>query len=286
MKFLLSYKLFEKTSLIGIGVPYSVMQSIQRNYAVSDDADWKFLKYKKDITTALHKPKNTLLISICKEKLFIIFSYEKEFYIESYFITEKDDFGNEQWQRIERVKDTITNITKKIEKGCKIYELISGNWLHEFSGTRKIRAEESKFQRITNEFKKEFAESFTRIVKMMYGKKASVITDIIVNHLKNVKKNLTDEQIRNILFINVDRAKEVDEFKNKQKEKDPFKLYNKIVKADSLTIFNTFLLDYETEYSNKYNEYLNIPVMIEKWSREKIMTSFMVFLYTKKLIDL
>ena len=117
MKFLLSYKIFEKTSLIGIGVPYSVMQSIQRNYAVSDNAEWKLLKYKKDITTALHKPKNNLLISVCKDKLFIIFSYNNEFYIESYFITEKDDFGNEQWQRIERVKDTITNITKKIEKG-------------------------------------------------------------------------------------------------------------------------------------------------------------------------
>ena len=286
MKFLLSYKLFEKTSLIGIGVPYSVMQSIQRNYAVSDDADWKFLKYKKDITTALHKTKNVLLISICKDKLFVIFSYNNEFYIESYFITEKDDFGNEQWQRIERVKDTITNITKKIEKGCKTYELISGNWLHEFSGTRKIRAEESKFQRITNEFKKDFAENFTKIVKQMYGKKANVVTDVIINHLKNVKKDLTDEQIRDILYLNVDRAKDVDTFKNKEKEKDPFKLYNQVIKDNSLTIFNTHLISFESDYSDKYKEYLNIPIMVEKWGRDKIFTAFTYYLYSKKLMNL
>lgn len=286
MKFLLSYKLFEKTSLIGIGVPYSVMQSIQKNYAVSDDAQWKYIKYKKDITTTLHKPKNNLLISVSDNKLFIIFSYNKEFYIETYFLTEKDDFGNEQWQRIDRVKDTITNILKKIEKGCKTYELISGNWLHEYSGTRKIRSEQSKFERITDEFKKEFAENFTRIVKKMYGRKANVVTDIIINHLKNVQSNLTDEEIREILFLNVDRAKEVDKFKKKEEEKDPYQLYNQIVMENSLTIFNSHLISFESDYSDKYREYLNIPVMIERWGRDKIFTAFVYYLYSKKLMNL
>ena len=85
MKFLLTYKLFEKTSLIGIGVPYSVMQSIQRNYTISDDAQWKNLKYKKDINLALHKIKNNLIISVCSNKLFVLFSFNKEYYIEPTF---------------------------------------------------------------------------------------------------------------------------------------------------------------------------------------------------------
>jgi len=286
MKFLLSYTLFEKTSLIGIGVPYSVMQSLQKNYALSDDAKWKPLKYKKDITSALHKQKNNLLISICTGKLFVIFTLNKEFYIETYFLTEKDDFGNENWQRIDRVKDTITNITKKIEKGCKSYELISGDWTPEFYGKRKIKKEESDFEQITNDFKRDFAESFTKIVRKMYGRKANVITEIIINHLKNVKKNITDEQIREILFLNVDRAKNIDMFKKVEKDKDPYKLYNQIVRADSLTIFNEYLIRFEDEYSNKYKEYLNIPIMIEKWGRDKIMTSFMIYLYTNKLMEL
>jgi hypothetical protein len=286
MKFLLSYKIFEKTSLIGIGVPYSVMQSLQKNYALSDDAQWKSLKYKKDIISAIQKPKNNLIISIYNNKLFVIYSFNKELFLETYILTEKDDFGNEQWERISRIKDTITNISKKIEKGNKSYELISGNWANEFSSKRKIKKEESDFEQITNEFKKDFAENFTKIVKQLYGRKANVISNIIVDHLKNTKKNLTDDQIRNILFLNVDRAKEVDTFKKKQKEKDPYHLYNQIVRSDSLTIFNEYLIKFENEYSDKYGEYLNIPIMIEKFTRDKVMTAFMIYLYINKLIEL
>jgi len=286
MKFILSFKLFEKTSLLEIGVPYSVMKSIQKNYAISDDAQWKNLTYKKDAVSALRRSKNTLIISIHQDKLFILFSYDRKYYVETYLLTEKDDFGNEQWKRVERIQSTFTEITKKIERGYKNYQLISGNWLHEFSGTRKLKKEEENFEDITNTFKKEFAENFTRIVKKMYGRKSNIITNIIVNHLKNVKRGLTDQQISDILYLNVDRAKDIDKLKKKQKETDPYKLYSDIVKADSLTIFNEYLIKFEDEYSNKYKEYLNIPIMIDKWSREKIMTAFMYYLYTNKLMEL
>lgn len=286
MKFLLSYKLFEKTSLIGIGVPYSVMQSIQKNYAISDDAKWKTLKYKKDINSAFHKPKNTLIISISKNRLFILFSYDKEFYLETYILTEKDDFSNEQWYRVDRVKSNLTDITKKIEKDFKSYQLISGDWTNEFSSKRKIREEEDNFETLTNNFKKEFAENFTKIVKMIYGRKADAITEIIINNLKKVQKNISDSKIREILFINADKAKEVDKLKKKEKEKDPFNIYDSTIKADSLSIFDEYLIRFESEYSDKYSEYLNIPVMIEKYGIDKINTAFLIFIYSKKLIKL
>lgn len=282
MKFLLTYKLFEKTSLLNIGVPFPVMKSLQLNYAISDDAQWKTIK---NVTTALRKTKNTLIIATCENKLFVIFSYNKEYYIETYSFA-GDDFGHEQWQRVERIKTTLPNIKNYVNKDCKLYELTSGNWLHEFSNVRKMKKEESNFDKITDNFKIDFAENFTKIVKRLFGKKANVITDIINNHLKNVKDNLTDEQIREILFLNVDRAKNADELKSKQKSKDPYKLYNDIVRADSLTIFNEYLIRFEDEYSDKYQEYLNVPIMIERFARDKVMTAFMIYLYTEKLIDL
>jgi len=282
MKFLLTYKLFEKTSLLNIGVPFPVMKSIQLNYAISDDAQWKATK---SITTSLRKAKNTLIISTCEDKLFVIFSYNKEIYIETYSFA-GDDFGHDQWQRVERIKTTMSNIKNYINKNCKSYELTSGDWLHEFSNIRKMKKEESNFDEITNNFKIDFAENFTKIVKRLFGKKANVITDIIINHLKNIKDNLTDEQIREILFLNVDRAKDADTLKTKQKSKDPYKLYNDIVKADSLTIFNEYLIRFEDEYSDKYQEYLNVPIMIDKFTRDKVMTSFMIYLWSNKLIDL
>jgi hypothetical protein len=286
MKFLLSYKLFEKTSLIKIGVPYSVMQSIQKDYAISDDAKWKLIDFKKDINIILHQPKNKLIISISNNKILIIYSFNKEFFIETYILTEKDDFGNEQWFKTKREKLTITDIMKKIERNYKSYELIYGNWLHEFYKTRKLKKEQSNFELITNNFKKELAENFSKLVRKIWGKKANIISDIIVKHLANVKKNLTDEQIRDMLFLNVERAKEVDTFRKKQKEKDPFKLYSDIIKENSLTIFDEYLIKFEDEYSEKYQEYLNLPIMLEKFGREKIMTAFAYYLYSKKLIEL
>ena len=285
MKFLLSYKLFEKSSLINIGVPKYVMKLIQRDYAISDDAQWSQLTYKKDIITLLHNQKNNLIISICENKINILFSFNKQYYTENYSII-SDDFGNDQWTKSDRIITTLTDAVKVIPRYCKSYQLISGTWLHEFSKTRKIRKEESKFDSITDNFKKDFAENFTKIVKRLYGKNANIITNIIINHLKNVKQNLTNAQIREILYLNVDRAKEADILKNKQTEKDPYKLYNDVVRADSLTIFNEYLIKFEDEYSDKYKEYLNISIMIDKFSRDKIMTAFMIYLYTNKLIDL
>lgn len=285
MKFLLSYKLFEKTSLINIGVPNYVMKMIQRDYSISDNAQWGQLTYKKDITTLLHKKKNTLIISVCKNKICILFSYNNDYYVETYSIT-SDDFGHEQWTKGIREKTTITDSVKEVKRSCKSYELISGNWLHEFSKVRKIRKEDENFESTTTEFKKEFAENFTKIVKRLYGKKADVITDIIINHLSTVQKNLSDEKIREILFLNSERTKEINKLKLKQNTKDPYKLYNDIVRADSLTIFNEYLIKFEDEYSDKYKEYLNIPIMIERFSREKINTAFMVYIYCNKLIEL
>jgi len=285
MKFLLSYKLFEKSSLTNIGVPKYIMKLIQRDYAISDDAQWGQLTYKKDITTLLRNQKNSLIISICDKKINILFSYNKQFYTENYSIT-SDDFGNEQWTKSDRIITILTDAVKEITRDCKSYQLISGTWLHEFSKVRKIRKAEDEFDSITNDFKKDFAINFTKIVKQLYGKKAGVIANIIINHLKNVKQNLTDGKIREILYLNVDRAKKVDVLKNKQQEKDPFDLYNNIIRVDSLTIFNEYLIKFEDEYSDKYKEYLNIPIMIEKFSRDKVMTAFMIYLYCNKLIEL
>jgi len=38
MKFLQTYKLFEKTTLINLGVPFIVMKQIQRDYSFSDNS--------------------------------------------------------------------------------------------------------------------------------------------------------------------------------------------------------------------------------------------------------
>lgn len=279
------FKIFEKTTLINLGVPLQIMPKIQKDFALSDDAQWKILNYKKDINLILHSQKDILILSVCKNSIFVIFSYNNLYYIETYTLINNDDFGNKQWQNSREVT-TITEILQKIGRNCKSYQLISGSWSPEISKKRKIKKEDTDFVDITNNFKRNFAENFTRIVKKLYRNKANIITDIIINHLKNVKNNLTDQQIRDILFLNVERAKETDILKNKQKEKDPYKLYNEFIKANSLTIFDEHLLNFENDYSEKYREYLNVPIMIEKFGLDKVNTAFMYFLYSNKLMKL
>lgn len=280
-----NFKIFEKTSLIGINVPFDVMKDIQRNYMISGDARWKELKYKKDINLSLRKNYNKLIISICENKIFIIYSFDKEYFIETYKLN-GDDFGFEEWQRVNRLQTTITDIIKIVDKGCKIYELIDGNWSPEFSSYRRLKKEKNKFEDITNNFKIDFAKNFTNIVKRLYGKKSDMVSNTIIDYLKDVNKDESEQTLREILFLNVANAKKVDYYRKKANEKDPYNLYDKNIQAHSLTIFNEYLAKFENDYSEKYKEYLNIPIMIERYTRDKIMTAFMVYLYSGKLIEL
>jgi hypothetical protein len=212
------------------------MKQVQRDYSISGNAQWQQIKYKKDFILTIKKDKNSLIISVGKNKIFIVFSYDNDYYIETYTQILDDDFGNTKWQRNERIKATLEEIIKMIyTRGCKSYELISGNWSHEFSNIRKIRKENSDFDDITYKFKEDFIKNYSKISKRLYGK-----NDIS----------------------------------------------NDLVKANSLTNFEEDVINFEDEYSDKYKEYLNIPIMIERWSREKIQTALIVYLRTKKLINL
>ena len=283
---IISFKIFEKTSLTNIGVPYLVMKGIQRDYSISSDAQWKKLRYKKDITLVLHKNDNNLIIAVCEKIINIIFSYNKEYYIEKYELIESDDFGHEKWERVDRVKTTKTDVVKRTQKGCQLYQLMKGNWFPEYSNVRKINKEQRDFEEVTNEFKIEFAKNFTKIIKRIYGKKSVMVTDIIIDYLKDVNKDESEQSLREILFLNVQNAKDVVNYRRKSKETDPYKLYDKNIKADSLTIFDEYILKFEQGYSDKYKEYLNLSEMIERWSRDKISTAFSIFLFCGKIIDL
>jgi len=286
MKYLKSFKIFEKTTLINIGVPYDVMQTIQRNYTISDNAKWTELKYKKEIKLLLSKKENNLIISISNNKILVVYYFDNKYFMENYDLIENDDFGNIRWERIYRVETTITEILNNINKDFKSYKLTSGEWSTDFATERKLKRETKKFDKTTEQFKKDFAKNFTKIVKRLYGRRSNMVSDTIIDYLKNVSDDSSESKIREILFMNVDKAKEVEYFRKRGAEKDPYKLYSDRVKADSLTIFDDYILLFEDYYSNKYKEFLNIPEMIDRWSRDKVMTAFMVYLYNGILMEL
>jgi hypothetical protein len=272
MKFLQTYKLFEKSSLISIGVPYVVMQDIQKNYNISSDAQWEKvnkLSYEN------------LFISICNDNIHIIFNDDDEYYIQNYILLNKDDFGSEEWKKSKKSKMTIGDVIDKI-KTCTSYKIVSGNW----NISKTPNNSQEKIEEITTNFKLDFINNFNKIVKKLYGDKANKISNDIIYNLRNVKKGITKDEIVDIFLKSTEKVKEIEYYKNKSKSNDPYNMSDNTIKSNSLAIFDEYLISFENSYSEKYDEYLNIPIMLKKYDRDKIIRAFIIYLYSGKMIEL
>lgn len=288
MKHLKTYKLFEKSSLTYLGVPDEVMVDVQKQFALSDDAQWKKLQYKKDLRTELRKDGDKLFVVVSEDKnnVIVIFSVDKDFYVDNYRFYKSDDMGDEYWDKEDRIESTITDINKYVPRGAKIYKLLSGDWTYENRAKRKLKKYEYELKEFTDQFKRDFADNFTKIVKKLYKRNAELIQKIIMRNLINIDKNISSEKAKKILSSNVDKAKQSDFFRKKGEEQDPFKLQLQYIRDNSLTIFNEFLITFEEKMSEKYSEFLNIYELCKRYSIEKIQTAFIYYLYSGKIMDL
>lgn len=285
MKYLLKYKLFEKSSLIYLGVPTDVMVDIQKQFAIPDDVQWKELTYKKDLRTELSKGDN-LFITVSENNVNIIFLVKNELYIDVYNFYQEDDMGDEYWDKDDRIQSTITDINKMIPRNAKIYKLLSNNWSYEGRAKRRLKTSSIEFDDFTVKFKKEFADNFTRIIKKLYSKHSEVIQKLIIRTLITQSKDISPEEAKEILSLNIDKAKQSDFYRKQSQDKDPFKLQLNYIRDNSLTIFDEFLITFEDKMIVKYGEYLNIYELCKKYGREKIMTAFAYYLYSGKIMEL
>jgi len=285
MKHLLKYKLFEKSSLNYLGVPNEVMVDIQKQFALPADVQWKHLQYKKDLRTELRKDDN-LFITISKNNINVLFSVDNELYADVYNFHKNDDMGDEYWDKEDRIQSNVTELNKIIPRNANIYKLLSDNWTYENRAKRRLKKSTKEFDDFTDKFKKEFADSFTKIVKKLYSKHSGLIQKLIIRNLVTQNKNISPETAKEILSLNIDKAKQSDFFGKKGQEKDPFKLQLEYIRDNSLTIFNEFLITFEDKMTEKYGEYLNIPKLCEKYGRDKILLNFAYFLYSGKIMEL
>jgi hypothetical protein len=288
MKYLLKYKVFEKSSLTFLGVPNEAMIDIQKQFALSSDAEWKVIKYKKDLRTDLRRNEDKLFIVVSSDKnnIIVIFSIDNEFYVDNYNFYKADDMGSEYWDKEDRIKTNVTDVNKSIPKGAKIYKLISGDWSYENSAKRELNKRSDDFDDFTIQFKIDFADNFTNIIKKLYKNHSSLIQDMIINNLLTVNNSISPEKAKEILSVNVDRAKQAKFFKNRGQEKDPYNLQIQYIRDNSITIFNEYLIRFEDGMSQEYSEFLNISELSKKYGRDKIMTAFMYYLHGGKIMKL
>jgi len=122
---------------------------------------------------------------------------------------------------------------------------------------RNVDKKEKEFDKFTMTFKKDFLEKFDNILKRIVG-----------NKFDDAKKEIRD------------KAKQI-ELENQMMISgldDPLEGHN------SLTILDEFLYQFEDEYSNFFDERIELQELCDYFSREKVMTSFMYFIYTGKII--
>lgn len=287
---LYSYKdfLLEKSTLTTLGVPRSVMQHIQKDYALSPTSEWVEYNMKKDIKDILIKNKNNLLLQIGKDsiKVFVsVYEQKRKLYFIDRYTMKKGEWGVE-WVKINREGATLTSMLYEIEMENKYYLLKNNQFSVVKSDVRKLEKEEKDFDVFNSKFREDLLDYFTKVLKNSYSKISKKIEQVIIDNLAKVKPDLSENDIKNILYQNVEQAKKSKTYQTKSQNIDKYKLDNTEQQFNSLTIFDEYLLQFEDEYSQKYHKYYNIKSLVEEFSMQKIFTAFIYYLYTGNLMDL
>lgn len=265
MTFINKFSLFKKESLIlekstltNFGVPNNVMKSIQKDLAISDNAEWEKINFKRDIILSLRKNEKNLFLQISVSSIKVIVSYPTpkgiEYFVDPYFF--KDDEWNGEYIKKDRIYKSLTQIIIDINLESNIYKL-NGDFSIIKQMNRKLFKKEKEFNEFNETFKIDFLQQFDRILKRITG-----------THFKEEKGKITD------------KAKQI-ALENKLLIQG---LDNPLVGDNGLTILDEFIYQFEEKYTDFFGERLDIEEITKYFSREKTMTMLMYFLKTGKLM--
>jgi hypothetical protein len=250
--------ILEKSSLTALGVPREVMQSIQKDLALSPDVDWKKIDHKKDIVDYLRKGDKNLFIQIAVDGIKVIGSYPTirgtEYFVDNYVYRDTEWAG--EYEKLKREFPSLTQTIINIEPRTNIYKLI-GDFSINKQAKRKMIKKEKKFIEFSDKFKTDFLKQFDKILKRITGTKFKKAKDKITDKAKKIA-------MENDLLIKG--------------------LDNPLAGPNGLSILDEFLYQFEEEYSKFFEERVDIYELSKYFSYEKVMTMFMYYIYTGKII--
>lgn len=250
--------LLEKSSLTKLGVPKEVMQPIQKDLAIPPDAEWDRMRLKRNIVEELKKGGKNLFIQIATDSIKVFVSYPSKegtsYFIDNYIYREGDWSGG--FEKQPREYKTLTQMIISIEPRTIIYKLIDSFSISKQS-QRKLIKKETSFIKFSEEFKNDFIKKFDKILKRITGTNFNKAKDKITDKAKQVA-------LENDLLIQG--------------------LDNPITGPNGLTILDEFLYQFEDEYDNYFGERLDIQELSHYFTRDKVMTMFMYYIYTGKIL--
>lgn len=249
----------EKSTLTYLGVPSEVMKPLQKDLALSDDAKWDKLKYKYEIKKFLREGVKSLFLQINKHNISAIACYPTikgiEFFIDQYKYIDDDWSGS--FIKRQRIYTTYTQALKNFNSKSDIYKL-DGDFSVIKQARRNAIEKEKSFIEFTDNFKREFIKKFDAILKRITGAK-----------FKDAKGKI-GEKAKQIAIENDMLIKSLD---------------NPMEGPNGLSILDEFLYKFEDIYSEYFDERLDIQELTEYFSRDKVMTMLMYFIYKGKIMN-
>jgi hypothetical protein len=247
--------LLEKSSLSALGIPNNVMQSIQSDFALSPDANWERIRLKRDCIEILTIGRRELLIQIATDGIKVFAVVDKEHFIDRYLPTEEGEWG-ENFKKTKREYISLNQISLEIEPRALIYHLI-GDFSDKRKPQRNIIKKETEFTEFTEQFKKDFIYNFNSVLKRIVGSNYKDAKDEILVKAKQIEKE------NNMIITGLE---------------------NPLEGGNGLTILDDFLMQFENAYSEFFGEHTDIYELSKIFTRDKIMLSFMLYIYTGKII--
>ena len=250
--------LLEKSSLTKLGVPKEVMQPLQKDFAIPADAEWDRVILKRDVEKILRNGEREFILQIETDEIKAFVSYATpdgdKYFIDAYVL---DESGWGGYDKLSREEVTLTQLLYQINSRALLYHLKSPFTLIRQPKRQLIKKEKS-FEEFTVKFKEDFLKDFNSILKRIVGSKYA-----------DARKEIQDKA-RQIELENQMMLSGLD---------DP------LAGPNSLTILDEFIMQFEDAYSDFFGERLDIQELSKHFSREKMLTAFMYYIYVGRIMN-
>jgi len=108
----------EVSSLTILGVPKEVMQPIQRDFAIPENAEWDRLPLKRDVEYLMKKGDKCLILQIAIDSVKVFVSHplhdENSYIIDRYLLDEDAGWSGE-YTKIKRESVSLTQLLSEVE---------------------------------------------------------------------------------------------------------------------------------------------------------------------------
>lgn len=273
----LSPKLFEEASSLTIlGVPTQVMKWIQQDFALNPNSRWERVLREADLRVALRG--DGIVLGVGPREVITVMPCRKEgrrrIETESYFL------NGGVWSRGGRHRTTLIATLRRID-GLTVYSMSDGSYSEEDLIGRGTLKRMAQLEEIDRTFGEEVVRTFGSVVRRIYGRRAEDVARRIVDRVRTA-----DGSLEVALGRSLELARRADDYHRRSADPDPMGLRDPRARENSLTALAEHVVHFEEAYSARYGDHLTVADLCREHPRERIVTAFVLFLYTGRIIEL